>query len=77
MGAPVPIKMESPRVRALQQLSRSDLLGADTLGSVLPFCPPTGSRRHELELAVGTCFGDLTGLVVEVVRGVGVATSQG
>ena len=56
-----PIRMESPQGRALQQLSRSDLLGAGTLGSILPFCPPTGSRRHELELVVGTCFCDLMG----------------
>ena len=34
--------------RALQQLPRFDLLGADTVGGTMPLCPPIGSSRNEL-----------------------------
>ena len=40
------------RRRALQQLPRFDLLGADTVSEGMPLCHPTGSSRNELGTVV-------------------------
>ena len=60
----------------LQQLSRFDLLGADTVGVGMPFCPPIGSRGDGLGPVVGYALVAIMGLVIKVLGEAGVATSQ-
>ena len=74
-----PREEESPgqgKVRALQPLSRFDLLGADTVGGGMPFCPPTGSGRNGLGPVVEHAPVGIMGLVIEVLTGEAVATSH-
>ena len=47
------------------EMSRFDLLGADTEGEGMPFCPPTGSRRNGLGPVMVHAPVAIRGLVVK------------
>ena len=72
----VSVRAGASGVRALQQLSRFHLLGADTVGVGMPLCPPTGSGRNELTSVVEHAPVAIMGLVIKVFGDAGVATSQ-
>ena len=70
------MRVESSRVWALQQLSRFDLLGADTVSIGMPFRPPTGSLGNGLGPVMEHAPVTFEAMFVNVPTEECVATSQ-